>query len=362
MHHGILAPLAVRILLYTGKGGAGKTTIAAATAMRCAETSRRTLLVSADTSQSLSDCLNSPLSDQPEEIALNLWAQEVDPLERLERFWPSVEPLLAEQLNTSIAGTALEELTVGPGLSDLLRLLALKESFDSDAYDVVVVDLGSSMAALQLLSYPEGAGWWTDRLLAKEGSEMNPLARRLDSIAEALANLRHILGDTNQSSIRVVTTSEQLSLRETKRALTFLSLYGFNIDAVVLNRQKYPPRWVADTFAAWPIVCLTLYDRDIIGPKLLGELGRALFPPPDDPAAIMVPGPVQRLSKGAEDYVLSIKLPFVQEDDIDLLQHNGQLILQIGLVRRVIPLPPPVDSLSAADAVLEEGALEIHFR
>ena len=156
-------------------------------------------------------------------------------------------------------------------------------------------------------------------------------------------------------------TAEQLALRESKRVLTFLSLYGFNVDAVVLNRQKYVPPSVADAFAAWPILCLTLYDRDVIGVKLLSEMARALFPAPDDPAGVMVRGPAQRLSREAEGYVLNLKLPFVNEDDIDLLQHNGQLILQVGRIRRVIPLPSPVDSLSAADAVLEEGVLAIRF-
>jgi arsenite-transporting ATPase len=159
-----------------------------------------------------------------------------------------------------------------------------------------------------------------------------------------------------------VTTAEQLSLRETTRAMTFLSLFGYNVDAVLLNRQKYVPRPVADAFADWPLLCLTLYDRDIIGIKLLSEMARDLFPPPDDPAGIFVAGPVQRLTKNGDEYVLSLRLPFVEEDDIDLLQHSGQLILQVGRIRRVIQLPVPVDTLGAADAVLEDGVLAIHLR
>ena len=313
-----------------------------------------------DASQSLADCLNMPLSDKPLQVATNLWAQEVDSLERLERFWPAVEPVLGQVFNKGVVGVVPEELSLLPGLSDLLRLLALKEQCDSGAYEVVVADLGSSLAALQLLSYPEGAAWWADRLIG-ESSTAGELAQQVDSLAEALSDLRHTLGDSSQTSVRLVMTAEQLALRETKRVLTFLSLYGFNIDAVVLNRQKYVPRSVADAFSAWPILCVTLYDRDIIGLKLLSEMARALFPSPDDPADIMVRGPAQRLSRSGEGYVLSLKLPFVGEDDIDLLQHNGQLILQVGRIRRVIPLPSPVDALSAADAVLEEGMLEIHF-
>jgi len=159
-----------------------------------------------------------------------------------------------------------------------------------------------------------------------------------------------------------VTTVEQLALRETQRALTFTNMYGFNVDAIILNRQKRVPHPVADMFAAWPILCITLYDRDVIGQKLLREFSLALFPPPTDPAAVMVSGQAQRLTRTSRGYVLSLKLPFVHEDDIDLLQHHGQLILQVGRIRRVVHLPSPVDSLAAADAVLEEGTLEVHFK
>ncbi|HLG68819.1 MAG TPA: ArsA family ATPase [Chloroflexota bacterium] len=352
----------MRILLYTGKGGAGKTTIAAATAVRCAGTDRRTLLMGGDASQSLADCLNLPLSDEPQEIAAGLWAQELDSLERLERFWPRIEPLLAGLLNRPVTGIAAEELNLGPGIGDLLRLLALKEQCDSGAYDVLVMDLGSSLTALQMLSYPESTGWWIDRLLGQNDAPASGLAQELEALAESLADLRSLLTDPAQTSVRLVTTAEQLSLRETMRALTFVSLYGCNVDAVILNRQKYVPRPVADAFAAWPLLCITLYDRDIIGLKLLGEMARDLFPEPDDPAAVFLEGPVQRLSKTGDEYVLSLRLPFIEEGDIDLLQHNGQLILQLGRIRRVLQLPPPVDGLGAADAVLDEGVLEIHFR
>jgi arsenite/tail-anchored protein-transporting ATPase len=353
----------MRILLYTGKGGAGKTTIAAATAVRCAESNRRTLIIGSDTSQSLADCLNVALADEPQEVATNLWAQEVDPLVRLERWWPAIEPLLGASISGEIVGTALEELTLGPGLADIIRLLTLKQQCDADEYDVIVVDAGSSLSALQLLSYPEGAAWWVERLLApNESGQPNPLAQQVDALAERLADLRGVLGDGAQCSVRVVTTAEQLSLRETQRSLTFTNLYGYNVDALVLNRQKRIPRPVADTFAAWPIMCLTEYDRDVIGYKLLNEMGLALFPPPTDPAAVFVSGQAQRLTRGANGYVLSLKLPFVHEDDIDLLQHNGQLILQVGRIRRVLQLPAPVNGLSAADALLEEGTLEVQFR
>lgn len=352
----------MRILLYTGKGGAGKTTIAAATAVRCAETNRRTLVVGCDASQSLADCLNSPLTDEPLEIAPGLWAQEVDPLVRLERYWTDLEPLLSTRLNGAVSGTAVEELTLGPGLADLLRLLAVKEQCDTDSYDVIVVDIGSSMAALELLSYPEGAGWWINRLAGSGEGDSDALVHGIDSLAEELAQLRRLLSDGAESSVRLVTTVEQLALRETQRALTFTNLYGYNVDAVVLNRQKRIPRSVGDVFSAWPILCLTLFDRDIIGYKLLSEMALSLFPPPTDPAAVLVQGQAQRLTRGTEGYVLSLKLPFVHEDDIDLLQHNGQLILQVGRMRRVLQLPSPVDGLPAADAVLEEGTLEVHFR
>src|SRR5207302_612582 len=154
---------------------------------------------------------NVALNDEPQEIAKNLWAQEVDPLVRLERWWPDIEPLLGASIGGEIVGTALEELTLGPGLADVIRLLALKERCDTDEYDVIVVDAGSSLSALQLLSYPEGAAWWIGRLLAPSKDEPNPLAEHVDSLAQGLADLRSVLGDGAQCSVRIVTTAEQLS-------------------------------------------------------------------------------------------------------------------------------------------------------
>ncbi len=352
----------MRILLYTGKGGAGKTTIAAATAVRCAETNQRTLLIGSDTSQCLADCLNSPLTDEPLEIAPNLWAQEVDPLVRLEQLWPHIETLLAPAASPELAASAVEELTLGPGMGDVLRLLALKEACDREDFDVIVVDAGPSLNALQLLAYPEGAAWWIGRLFNQETAESSQVAQYAFQLGEGLSQLRAVLGDGAQCSVRFVTTAEQLAVRETQRALTFTNLYGFNVDAIILNRQKRVPHPVADVFSAWPILCVTLYDRDVIGQKLLSEFALALFPPPADPAAVLLSGQAQRLTRTSRGYVLSLKLPFVREDDIDLLQHQGQLILQVGRMRRVLHLPPPVDALSAADAVLEEGTLEIQLR
>ncbi len=350
----------MRILLYTGKGGAGKTTVAAATAVRCAESDRRTLLVGGDASQNLADCLNCPLSDEPQEVAENLWAQEIDPLERLERFWPRIESVLGESVSPGICGSAPEELTVAPGLTDVFRLLAIKEQCDHDDYDVMVVDLGSSLGALQLLAYPEAAAWWAGRLV--DGAAPGVLAHQVDSLAEQLAELRRALGEASRSSVRLVTTAEHLALRESQRTLTFVSLYGYNVDALVLNRQRIVPRSVAATFAAWPILALSPYDRDVVGHALLSELAHELFPRAEDASAVLIGGPAQRLNRTEDAYVLSLRLPFVQEDDVDVLQHSGQLIVQVGRMRRVIQLPEPVDALSAVDAVLEEGCLEVHFR
>ena len=191
--------------------------------------------------------------------------------------------------------------------------------------------------------------------------EARALALQPAPVEDPLAALDQ-LGDADEASVRLVTTGELLALRETQRSLTFVNLYGYNVDALILNRQKNIPRSVADTFAAWPILCLTLYDRDIIGRNLLSEMALALFPPPAEPDAVLMAGQVQRLTKASNGYVLSLRLPFVHEDDIDVLQHHGQLILQIGSMRRVLRLPSPVDQLNAADAVLEEGTLEVHFR
>ena len=257
-----------RTILYTGKGGVGKTSVAAATARRCAAAGRRTIVLSTDPAHSLSDSLEAPVGAAPTQIADNLWAQQVQAQDELERHWSEVQQWLGGLfVDQGVDRIAAEELTVPPGGDELFSLLQLKRHVDDGSWDVVIVDCAPTGETLRLLSFPDVARWWLDKVFGRERQLLaaaRPIARtffdvklpdervfaEVQSLVENLIAMNEILRDRDAVSIRLVMTPDRMVIAEAMRTFTYLSLYGYLTDAVVVNRV-FPEAVEGGYFGAW---------------------------------------------------------------------------------------------------------------
>ncbi|MCG8353471.1 MAG: ArsA family ATPase [Chloroflexales bacterium] len=384
----------MRILFYTGKGGVGKTSIAAATALSCAQKGHRTIVLSTDAAHSLGDSLGVELRAEPIQVLPNLWAQEINALHELESTWGTVRNYLADLLAwQGVETIAQGELSVIPGTEELFSLLQIKRHYEEGLYDVIVVDAAPTGETLRLLSLPDIMRWWIGRLFPIARALLKvvrPVARRVTDmpIAEddvlasaqlaidALVDVRRILTDQEICTARIVMNLEKMVIREAQRSLTYLSLFGYAVDAVIVNRilppnvdghfaswremqQEYEPI-VDQTFAPLPILKAPHFSREVIGPALLQPMADLLYGE-CDPAAFLYRGPTQRVLKTQQGYDLIVPLPFVSEDQVHLAQSADELLISVGWHRHRIVLPQSLARLRAQDAFFEDEALRVIF-
>lgn len=385
----------MRILFYTGKGGVGKTSVAASTALRCAQRGYRTIILSTDAAHSLGDSLGVELRAEPLLVRPNLWAQEINALHELESSWGQVSKYLADLLAwQGVESIAQGELSVIPGTEELFSLLQIKRHYDEQQYDVLVVDAAPTGETLRLLSLPDIMRWWIGRLFPIARALLKvvrPVAKRVTDmpIAEddvlasaqqaidALVDVRHILTDQQVTTARIVMNLEKMVIREAQRSLTYLSLFGYAVDCVVVNRilpedvdrhfaswramqQEYAPQ-VQEMFEPLPILRAPHFDREVVGTELLSQLADRLFGD-DDPAAFLYRGPTQRVERTAGGYDLIVPLPFASEEQVHLAQSADELLISVGWHRHRIVLPQSLARLRAQDAYFEESALRVEFR
>ncbi|NJM05791.1 TRC40/GET3/ArsA family transport-energizing ATPase [Candidatus Gracilibacteria bacterium] len=384
----------MRILFYTGKGGVGKTSVAAATALRCAQLGYRTIVLSTDAAHSLGDSLGVDLRAEPLLVAPNLWAQEINALHELESSWGQVQEYLRDLLAwQGVETIAQGELSVIPGTEELFSLLQIKRHHDEGLYDVMVVDAAPTGETLRLLSLPDIMRWWIARLFPIARALLKvvrPVARRVtdmpiaddDVLAsaqkaiDALVDVRNILTDQQVTTARIVMNLEKMVIREAQRSLTYLSLFGYAVDAVVVNRilpadvdghfaawramqQEYAPQ-VEELFAPLPLLKAPHYNREVIGPAQLAPMAEALFGN-QDPAAFLYRGPTQRVERTAKGFDLIVPLPFASEDQVHLAQNADELLISVGWHRHRIVLPQSLARLQAQDAYFEDEALRVVF-
>ncbi len=385
----------MRILFYTGKGGVGKTSVAASSALRCAQRGYRTIILSTDAAHSLGDSLGVELRAEPIQVLPNLWAQEINALHELESSWGQVSKYLADLLAwQGVETIAQGELSVIPGTEELFSLLQIKRHYDDQQYDVLVVDAAPTGETLRLLSLPDIMRWWIARLFPIARALLKvvrPVARRVTDmpIAEddvlasaqqaidALVDVRHILTDQRVTTARIVMNLEKMVIREAQRSLTYLSLFGYAVDAVVINRilppdvdrhftawremqQGYAPM-VDELFTPLPILRAPHFEREIVGPEMLSQLADDLFGA-GDPSAFLYNGPTQRVEKMDGGYDLIVPLPFASEDQVHLAQSADELLISVGWHRHRIVLPQSLARLRAQDAYFEDDALRVVFR
>jgi arsenite/tail-anchored protein-transporting ATPase len=385
-----------RTILYTGKGGVGKTSVAAATARRCAAAGLRALIVSTDPAHSLSDSLGVELSAEPSRAGDRLWGQEVKAQEEMERHWSGVQDWLGDLLlERGVDRISAEELTVPPGMDELFSLLVLQQHHESGDWDVIVVDCAPTGETLRLLSFPDIARWWIDKVFPVERQILaaaRPLARSLldiplptgavfediQRLSRNLIAMNEILRDRERSTIRLVMNPDRMVIGEAMRTFTYLNLYGYLTDAVVVNRIF--PSDVGDYFAGWrrlqeehlelveaafspvPVLRAPYFDREVIGAEMLDLLAASLFDPGlRDPAAVLHDALTQELRVSEHDARLRLALGFARKGDISLKKIGLELIVRVDGQKRTIMLPPALAAFQPTAARFDDGALEVMF-
>jgi arsenite-transporting ATPase len=386
--------MAPRIILYTGKGGVGKTSVAAATARRCAAAGSRTLVLSTDPAHSLAESLQAPVGSEPTEMPGGLWAQQVQAQEEIERNWSAVQEWLGGVLaERGVEQIAAEELTVPPGADELFSLLELKHHAESGDWDAIVVDCAPTAETLRLLSFPDAARWWLDRVLGRESallSAARPLARTfldlslpdervMDDVQRLVRNLigmHELLREAERVTIRLVMTPDRMVVAESMRTFTYLNLYGYLCDAVVVNRVF--PEDVGAYFGAWravqaeqladvesgfapvPVLRAPYFEQEVLGAAMLDRLADALFDG-RDAAAVLHDRLAQELVLDGSHAELRLDLPFARKGDVGLKKIGLELVVRVGGYKRTIVLPGALASFQPTSAKLADGSLVVGF-
>jgi arsenite/tail-anchored protein-transporting ATPase len=381
--------MAPRTILYTGKGGVGKTSVAAATARRCAAAGLRTVVLSTDPAHSLSDSLEADLLGEPTPVGPSLFGQEVQAQEEMERNWDGVQEWLGDLLaERGIDRISAEELTVPPGMDELFSLLWIKRHHEEGEFDCVIVDCAPTGETLRLLSFPDVVTWWLERILPSQ-RRLAPLARTLfdlplpgdavfddvERLARNLVAMNGILRNRSRTTVRLVTSPDRMVVKEAMRTFTYLNLYGYLTDAVVVNRML-PAETADGYFAAWrevqreqmalvrsafepvPILSAPFFEREVLGPEMLDRLAAAVFDDAD-PAAVLHEDISQELVTENGRATLRVAVPFAERDQLQLKKIGLEVVVRVGAQKRTIILPPALAGYAASGARFEDGALEI---
>jgi arsenite/tail-anchored protein-transporting ATPase len=380
--------MAPRTILYTGKGGVGKTSVAAATARRCAAAGLRTVVLSTDPAHSLSDSLEAELGADPAEVGPNLFGQEVQAQEEMERHWDAVQTWLGSLLEErGVDRIAAEELTVPPGMDELFSLLSIKRHYDEDVFDCVIVDCAPTGETLRLLSFPDVVTWWLERILPSQ-RKLAPFARSLfdiplpgdavfadvERLARNLVAMNGILRDRSHTTVRLVMNPDRMVVNEAMRTFTYLNLYGYLTDAVVVNRllpgDGYFAAWsevqreqldvVRSAFEPVPVLTAPYLEREVVGPEMLDRLGNEVFGE-RDAAAVLHSEIAHELVTENGRATLRVDVPFAEKGDLGLKKIGLEVVVRVGAQKRTIMLPPALAAYAARGARLEDGTLEISF-
>ena len=386
----------MRIMLYTGKGGVGKTSVAAATALLAAERGYKTIVMSTDPAHSLADSLEVSLSGEPTPVLENLWGQEIDVLHAMDKYWRTVQEWLAALMRWQGADEVLaEELAVLPGMEELMALLYVTRHYRDGFYDLVVVDCAPTGETLRLLSFPDMAHWYMRRLFPLErkvAAAVGPLARTMlripvpgrkvfDSIQELysqLEEMRTLLMDASTSSVRLVVNPEKMVIKEAQRTFTYLNLYGYQTDLIVCNRvlpqeiqDSYFVNWketqsryleeIYNSFKPVPVLQAPFMDREVVGQEMLRKMGGHIFNG-KDPVPVLYQGQTQEITKSKNGHLLTVRLPFVSREQLSIIESGGELVVQVAHYRRNIVLPRMLAGLTVEEARIDGDVLKISFK
>ncbi|HUF15321.1 MAG TPA: TRC40/GET3/ArsA family transport-energizing ATPase [Acidimicrobiia bacterium] len=385
----------MRIVLVTGKGGVGKTTVAAATALAAADAGHRTLVTSTDPAHSLSDALTIDLGSQPTKIVDRLEGQQIDTQRQLDLYWGSIRQQLIEVLDWGgAAGIEAEEFLVFPGMDELFALLEVNRHARSGRYDVLVVDCAPTAETLRLLSLPEVLSWYFEKVLPTERRLMKaarPLLNRLtslpipedevftaaQSVFDSVEGVKELMSQPEITSARLVVNPEKMVIDEARRTYSYLGLFGYGVDGVIVNRvlpdlveDPYFERWRAiqkghldsidDAFADVPRLRLRLFDDEMVGVERLRLMAGELYGDQDAIGDFHATSPFRVVESG-DTVSMELDVPFFDRTELDVFRHGHELYIQLGSYRRSFLLPDALLRREVTKARLEGGTLQVSF-
>ncbi|MCT7985889.1 TRC40/GET3/ArsA family transport-energizing ATPase [Laspinema sp. A4] len=390
----------MRLILMTGKGGVGKTSVAAATGLQCAELGYKTLVLSTDPAHSLADSFDMELGHEPRLVRENLWGAELDALIELEANWGSVKRYITQVLQArGLDGIQAEELAILPGMDEIFGLVRMKRHYDEGFYDVLIIDSAPTGTALRLLSLPEVGGWYMRRFYKPfQGISValrpfvEPIFRPIAGFSlpdkevmdapyefyEQIEALEKVLTDNTQTSVRLVTNPEKMVIKESLRAHAYLSLYNVATDLIIANRiipetvtDPFFQRWkenqkqyreeIHENFRPLPVKEVPLYSEEMCGLEALDRLKETLYEKDEDPSQVYYKETTVRVVQHQNEYSLELYLPGIPKDQINLSKSADELNITIGNHRRNLVLPQALAALQPSGAKMEDDYLKIRF-
>jgi arsenite/tail-anchored protein-transporting ATPase len=384
----------MRIILYLGKGGVGKTTVAAATALRCAQMGYKTLVASTDIAHSLADSLDMPLSDKPVQVAENLWGQEISVVADIHNYWDVLQSFMSGVISGGgVNKVVADELSAFPGMDEIVSLLHINKQAKERNFDRVIIDAAPTGETIRLLTMPDTFRWYAGHLARWEKGVVRALApfagrflkapaevlQALYKLDEATAELRQTLSNPEISSYRVVVIPEKMVMREAERAVSYLGLFNYPVDGVVINRvlpaevvegEFYQKRFevqakylqmIEDNFRPLPLWRVPYYPDEIVGLEALSRLARDCFGE-QDPSQVFYKGILQEVVEQPNgSYLMRLPMPFVRSADVRLRKRGDELFVTIGNFKREMILPTVLAKRKAGGGRLVDGVLEIEF-
>jgi len=386
----------MRIILFTGKGGVGKTTLAASTALLSAKKGYNTLIISADAAHSLSDSFEIQLSNQLKRICPRLYGQEINSLEEIEKKWGEIQSYLIRLFSSQgIDIIEAEEMSVFPGMEELFSLMEIRNYNKTSDFDVIIVDCAPTGDTLRLLSAPEITSWYLKHIFPIQrtaAKAVRPVASKIlpfpfpeDKVFEAMKNLttqlaemKEILMDAKKTSIRLIVNPEKMVIKEAQRAFTFFNLFGYAVDLIIVNRiipsevqDIYFEKWktiqvtyqqtIRECFSPIPILSSDLFAQEIVGKELLYKMAIKVYGKKDPTQLFYTQKPIC-IEKANGGFDLFLNLPFVDKKDLNLFQKGEELFIKVGHLKRNILLPQTLLNYSIKGAKFERERLRICFR
>lgn len=382
----------MRIIFHTGKGGVGKTTMSAATALRAAKMGYRTLVISTDPAHSLSDSFNVKLGGEPVKVIENLWAQEVNVLDQIREHWGELQTYMSSLLITKgFENIVADELAVAPGMEELSSLFILNQQAKSGNFDFILIDCAPTGESVRLLTLPDIVDWYVNKLFSVTRTAvglMRPLMKTslllpddsvfaaIERLLKQIAEVKEVVNDQEKTSVRIIVNPEKMVLKESQRAFTYFNLYGYNVDAILCNKimpeseDPYYKNWtdlqkkylaeINESFSPIPILKNKMFETEAVGLDLLEMIGKEVFGDLD-PTKMMFNEQLQKIKKDGDNYILSIYMPLVEKEKFALKKNNDDFIIEVGNFRKNVILPRTLSALEPQGATFADGYLNITF-